>query len=153
MTTTTILLVEDEPNSVFFFEHAAKEAGVTNPLHVAKDGQEALDYLDGLGEFADREKHPLPCLVILDLKLPRVSGFEVLKHLRETAETRMLPVLMLTSSASDEDVARAYVLGANGYLVKPSKLEKLVEIVEGIKKFWLTLNHPPPPGVVSRIEQ
>ncbi|MDB6170373.1 MAG: two-component system response regulator [Verrucomicrobia bacterium] len=149
MTTILILLVEDEPNSVFFFEHAATKVGITNPLRVAKDGREALDYLEGVGEFADRRKHPLPGLVILDLKLPRVAGFEVLKQLRQQPETRALPVLMLTSSASDEDVARAYALGANGYLVKPSQLEELVKVVQGIKDFWLTLNRPPPPGGAS----
>lgn len=143
MTTTPILLVEDEPDSVFFFEHTMKKANIANPLRVAKDGREALDYLEGVGPFADRAKHPLPGLVILDLKLPHASGFEVLQRLRQRPETRTLIVLMLTSSASDDDIAKAYSLGANGYLVKPLQLEELAEIVHAIKIFWLTHNHPP----------
>jgi CheY-like chemotaxis protein len=143
MSAPTLLLVEDEPNSVFFFEHAMKKHGMTNPLHVANDGREALDYLEGAGGFADRTKYPLPALVILDLKLPRATGFEVLQQIRQRSETRSLIVLMLTSSASEADVAKAYALGANAYLVKPLRLEVLEEVVGAIKLFWLTHNTPP----------
>ena len=146
MNPSTLLLVEDEPTSVFFFEHMVKKLGIFNPLQIAKDGREALDYLEGVGEFSDRLKFPLPGLVILDLKLPRVTGFEVLQQLRQRRETQQIVVVILSSSASDEDIAQAYALGANGYLVKPLHLEELQEIVLAIKDFWLTHNHPPPPG-------
>ena len=145
MNPSTLLLVEDEPTSVFFFEHMVKKLGILNPLQIAKDGREALDYLEGVGEFSDRVKFPLPGLVILDLKLPRVTGFEVLQQLRHRPETKHIVVVILSSSASDEDIAKAYALGANGYLVKPLHLEELQEIVRAIKDFWLTHNHAPPP--------
>ena len=146
MTTEAILLVEDDADSAFFFTHTVEKLGIPNQVRVAKDGRQALDYLAGTGEFADREKHPFPGMVILDLKLPHCSGFEVLQTLRQRPETQKLIVLMLTSSASDEDVARAYTLGVNAYLVKPLSLEKLGEIVHSIQSFWLTHNHPPPAG-------
>lgn len=144
MNAPTILLVEDDADSVFLFEHTVRKLGITNPLRVARDGREALDYLEGVGDFADRQKHPLPGLILLDLKLPRISGFEVFQALRQRPETHPLIVVVLTSSASDEDIAQAYALGANAYLVKPLQLEKLEEIVLAIKNFWLTHNHPPP---------
>lgn len=144
MNAPVILLVEDDPNSVFFFQHTMKTLEMANPLHVAADGRAALDYLEGVGEFADRHKHPMPGLVLLDLKLPRLSGFDVLQKLRQRPETRTLIVVVLTSSASNEDIARAYALGANAYLVKPVRLQDLEEIVRAIRIFWLTHNHPPP---------
>jgi len=140
----TILLVEDEPNSVFLLQHVLKRAGIANPVYVAKDGREALDYLEGIGPFADRGTHPLPALVLLDLKLPRADGFEVLERIRKRPDTQKLIVLILTSSASDDDIARAYALGTNAYLVKPLRLEKLEEMVRAIKDFWLVQNHPAP---------
>lgn len=146
MNAPTILLAEDEPTGVFLFQHTVKKLGILNPLHVAKDGREALDYLEGVGEFADRGKFPLPGLVILDLKMPRISGFGVLRQMRQRPETQRTIVLMLTSSASDEDIAEAYALGVNGYLVKPLHLEKLQEMVQAIKDFWLTHNHAPAVG-------
>jgi CheY-like chemotaxis protein len=144
MNTSTILLVEDEPTSVFLFEHTVKKLGILNPLRIAKDGREALDYLEGVGEFADRLQYPMPGLVLLDLKMPRIAGFEVLHQLRQRRETKKIVVVILSSSASDEDIAEAYALGANGYLVKPLHLEKLEEIVRAIRDFWLTHNRPPP---------
>jgi len=144
MSAPAILLVEDDPNSVFFFEHTMQNLGIANSLHVVTDGRMALDYLEGVGRYADRLQYPVPSLVLLDLKLPRVPGFEVLQQLRQRPATHTLIVIVLSSSASDEDVARAYNLGANAYLVKPSRLEELEEIVRGIKTFWLTHNHPPP---------
>jgi two-component system response regulator len=141
MAMITILLVEDEPDSVFFFEHTVKKLEIANPVQVAKDGREALDYLTGAGKFADRQSYPLPGLVILDLKLPRATGLEVLREIRQRPETRNMIVVMLTSSASDDDIASAYALGANGYLVKPLHLEELAKIMQSIKDFWLTHNH------------
>lgn len=139
----TILLVEDEENDVFFMQHAFKEVGILNPLQVAQDGQEAMDYLGGNGGYADRERFPLPCLTLLDLKLPGVMGLDVLKWMREQPALKTLIVIVLTSSRLGPDIERAYQLGANAYLVKPSRPPELREIATGIKQFWLALNHGP----------
>lgn len=145
--TQTILLVEDDPNDVFFFQTAWNKSGIANPLRVARHGQEALDYLEGAAHFADREKHPLPCLIILDLKLPRVMGLDVLAQIRGHSELRKLIVVILSSSNREEDISRAYELGANAFLVKPPEMDELADIVEAITHFWLTHNHPPRIGV------
>ena len=145
----TILLVEDEENDVFFMKHAFKEVGILNPLHVAQDGKEAMDYLSGNGEYADRERFPLPYLTLLDLKLPQVMGLEVLKWMRAQPELRTLIVIILTSSGLGPDIERAYELGANAYLVKPSSPPELREIATGIKQFWLAVNHGPAVGQKS----
>src|ERR1700722_19858192 len=132
----TILQVEDDPNDVFLFQHAMRKAGVANPVQVASDGQQAIDYLQGAGKFADREKYPFPGLVLLDLKLPYVMGLDVLKWIRKQPGTA-LTVLMLTASGEEGDVASAYRLGANGFLIKPSEASKLFEMVKAIQDFWL----------------
>src|SRR5688572_22848876 len=124
-------------------KHAFEEVGILNPLQVAVDGQEAMDYLGGHGAYADRERFPLPCLTLLDLKLPRVMGLEVLQWIREQPELKTLIVIILTSSRLGPDIERAYQLGANAYLVKPSTPLELREIAEGIKHFWLSTNHGP----------
>src|SRR6185503_17371937 len=139
----TILLVEDEENDVFFLKRAFKEVGILHPLHVAEDGQEALDYLSGHGEYADRERFPVPCLILLDLKLPRVMGFEVLQWIREQPALKSLVVIILTSSRLEPDIEKAYKLRANAYLVKPSTPPELRGIATAIKEFWLELNHGP----------
>jgi two-component system response regulator len=137
-----ILQVEDDPNDVFLLQHAMTKAGVENPIQVATDGRQAIDYLKGSGKYADREKFPLPCLVLLDLKLPYVMGLEVLKWIRQQPGLALV-VLLLTASAEDADIAAAYRLGANGFLVKPSQASKLVEMAKAIKDFWLTHNTLP----------
>jgi CheY-like chemotaxis protein len=141
---STILLVEDEENDAFFFQRSMEKANIANPLQIATDGQQALDYLHGAGEFVDRDKFPFPSLVVLDLKLPRAHGFEVLAHIRQHPSLRKLIVVVLTSSVNEEDIAKAYELGANAYLVKPSDTGKLLDIIQSIKLFWLTHNHAPP---------
>jgi CheY-like chemotaxis protein len=138
-----ILQVEDDPNDVFFLKHALEKADVRNRLCLATDGQEAINYLKGIGKFADREKFPLPALVLLDLKLPHVMGLDVLKWIRQKSGLPLV-VVLLTASAEQEDIASAYRLGANGYLVKPSETSKLVEMMKAIKDFWLTFNMLPP---------
>ena len=138
----TILQVEDDPNDVFFLKHAMKKAGVANPIQVVSDGQEAIDYLQGVGQFADRGKFPFPCLVLLDLKLPYVMGLEVLRWIRKQPGVA-LPVVMLTASAEDADIATAYRLGANAFLTKPSEANKLEDMVKAIRDFWLTHNMLP----------
>ena len=145
----TILQVEDDPNDVFLFQHAMTRAGVTNPVQVASDGQQAIDYLQGAGKFADREKYPFPCLVLLDLKLPYVMGLDVLKWIREQPGTA-LTVLMLTASGEEADVESAYRLGANGFLTKPSEASKLHDIVKAIKDFWLMHNVLPREAYAQR---
>jgi two-component system response regulator len=154
----TILQVEDDPNDVFFLNHAMKKMGVANPVQVVTDGQEAIDYLQGAGKFADRGKFPFPCLVLLDLKLPYVMGLDVLKWIRQQPGMALV-VVLLTASADEKDIATAYQLGANGYLVKPAEANKLQNIVEAIRDFWLTHNMLPqnslakslPDGTAGRV--
>lgn len=138
----TILQVEDDPNDVFLLQHAMTKAGVANPIQVATDGQQAIDYLKGEGRFADRKKYPLPCLVLLDLKLPHVMGLNVLKWIRQQPGPALV-VVMLSASGENADIAAAYRLGANAFLTKPSNASKLVEMVKAIKDFWLTHNMLP----------
>ncbi len=138
----TILQVEDDPNDVFLLQHAMTKAGVANPVQVVTDGRQAIDYLMGAGKFADREQFPFPCLMLLDLKLPYVMGLDVLKWVRD--QTGMvLTVVMLTASGEEVDIATAYRLGANGFLVKPPEASKLQDMVKAIKDFWLTHNMLP----------
>ena len=137
-----ILQVEDDPNDVFLLQHAMTKAGVANPIRVASDGRQAIEYLQGTGPFADRGKFPLPCLVLLDLKLPYVMGLDVLKWIRQQPGAPLV-VVMLTASGEDGDVATAYLLGANAFLTKPSEAGKLVDIAKAIKDFWLTHNTLP----------
>ena len=141
--TRAILYVENEANDVLILQHAMRKAGVDNPLQVASDGQQAIKYLKGEGKFSDRAEFPLPYLVLLDLKLPFVPGLEVLKWIRGQAQLAAA-VVILTSSENEADIAAAYRLGANAYLVKPNELGKLVEVAKAVKDFWLTLNRPPP---------
>ena len=142
MMTTTILLVEDDENDVFFFQRALNKAGMTNPLQVARDGQEAIDYLRGGGKFAERANFPLPGLILLDLKLPFVMGLDVLKWIRQQSDLSPV-VVILSSSQQDDDVEAAYRLGANAYLVKPADVGKLEGMARAINDFWLMLNTPP----------
>jgi DNA-binding response OmpR family regulator len=141
--TRTILLVEDDENDMFFLQRAMKKAGVPNPIQIASDGQQAIDYFQGTGKFADREEFPLPYLVLLDLKLPRVMGLDVLKWIRQRPEVAAI-VIILSSSKEEADVASAYRLGANGYLVKPAEASQLDDMARSIKDFWLSQNIPPP---------
>ena len=145
----TILQVEDDPNDMFFLQHAMKKAGVANPIQVASDGQQAIEYLQGTGKFADREQFPLPCLVLLDLKLPHVMGLDVLKWICEQSGMALV-VVLLTASGEDADIAAAYRLGANGFLVKPSEASKLEDMVRAINGFWLMQNTPPSDSLLDR---
>jgi CheY-like chemotaxis protein len=136
----TILLVEDDPNDVLLVQRAFRRAGVDSPIQVVADGEAAVDYLAGRGPYADRERHPLPALMLLDLKLPRRSGFEVLEWLRRQPRLRRLPVVILTSSALTADTRRAYELGANSYLVKPLEFDALQDMLRAVGAYWLGLN-------------
>jgi CheY-like chemotaxis protein len=138
----TILHVEDDSNDVFFFRRAMNKNGVLNPVQVVSDGRQAIDYLQGAGKFADREKFPLPGLVLLDLKLPYVMGLDVLRWIRQQCGSELI-VLLLTASSEEADIAAAYRLGANGFLVKPSDASELEDMVKGIHQFWLVHNTSP----------
>jgi CheY-like chemotaxis protein len=135
-----ILYAEDEENDAYFLRRAFAKAGIEHPLVVAADGQEAIDYCAGLGSYADRAEHPSPCLVLLDLNMPRKSGLEVLQSIRADPATATLPAIIFTSSLQLDDIHRAYRNGANAYLVKPSKTDDLITMMKSIKDFWLTHN-------------
>jgi DNA-binding response OmpR family regulator len=135
-----VLLVEDDENDVFFFQRAMKLAGWTDPVQVAQDGQKAVDYIKGAGPFSRREEFPLPALVLLDLKLPFLSGLEVLKWIRTESEYKQIAVVMLTSSKEEVDVEQACQLGANAYVVKPAAADDLLELVKSIWSFWIKRN-------------
>jgi CheY-like chemotaxis protein len=139
----SILLVEDNPDDIFFMEYALKKAEVHAPLRVVRDGQEAIDYLSGAGKFSDRKKFPLPCLVLLDLKLPVRDGLEVLQWIRQQPGLKTLIVTVLTTSKETRDVEQAYLNGANSFLVKPPRPDTLVEMMKAMKGYWLTFNQFP----------
>lgn len=132
----TILVVEDIDDDVFFLKRALRHAEITNPVHVVIDGQQALDYLEGRGEYATREKYPLPFLILLDLKLPYVMGLDVLKWIRQKREFDSTWVAVLTSSEQDSDISSAYRLGCNAYLTKPPSREKLLEFMRNFGEEW-----------------
>jgi CheY-like chemotaxis protein len=134
-----ILLVEDSVDDVFFMGRALKGAGFTTPLQVAKDGQVALDYLGGANGYADRAKFPIPNLVLLDLKLPQVLGLDVLKWIRSRPEYQTLPVVVFTSSGERSDLERAYRLGANSFMVKPSA-DDLPALAKCFGEYWFKHN-------------
>jgi len=140
-----ILHVEDEEDDAFLFRRAMIQTGDSVAIQFASDGQKAIDYLQGTGGFANREEFPLPSLVLLDLKLPLVPGLAVLKWIRQQAAL-FIPVVILSSSESDDDIGAAYELGANAYLVKPSDTGELPDIAKTVKDFWLTRNRPHPNG-------
>ena len=137
-----VLYVEDEDNDAFLMQRAFSKAGVINPLQIVIDGTAAIQYLAGRTPYHDRARHPLPCLLLLDLNLPRQSGLEVLKWVRGQAEFRDLPIIILTSSSQDRDIESAYGLGANGYLVKPASADRLIELVAGFRDVCLVPNAP-----------
>ena len=139
----SILHVEDEESDVLFMRQALTRAGVNNAVITVGDGQEAIDYLAGRGAYADRQEHPLPGLVLLDLKLPIKSGFDVLKWIRAQPALRKLISVVCTASNQQVDMDAAYDLGANGYVVKPSNLTQLVEVAKAIREYWLVHNQPP----------
>lgn len=132
----TILLVEDNEDDVFLFQRVTRKAQIDNPLQVLTDGQQALDYLGGSGQYADRAVFPLPFIVFLDLKLPYVSGFEVLNWIRSKRELDSIVVVVLTSSAEEKDHHSAYTLGARSYLVKPPTREAILELAKSLETYW-----------------
>lgn len=148
-TSPCILQVEDEEADIILVRYVFKLAGISNPLHLATNGQMAIDYLCGVGDFADRARHPLPCIILLDLKLPRITGLEVLAWLRQQPALKHIVVIVFSSSAEPRDVQRAYDLGANSFVQKPAGLEPTLEIVRRLKAWWLGCNCFPPPCAES----
>ena len=138
-----ILIVEDNPDDRILLQRAFRRARLANPVHMVTDGEEAVAYLLGEGRFADREANPFPVLVLLDLKLPRRSGLEVLQWMREHPTLRRLPVVVLTSSKEQSDINVAYDLGANTYLTKPVEFDALIELVSTLNLFWFILSERP----------
>ena len=142
-----ILLVEDNPDDELLALRALKKNNLINEVVVAHDGVEALDYLFGAGEHTGRDTNVMPHLILLDLKLPRIDGLEVLRRLRADGRTRLLPVVILTSSREQQDMLDGYGLGANSYVRKPVNFEQFVGAVEQLKLYWLSLNEAPPRSV------
>jgi CheY-like chemotaxis protein len=138
-----ILLAEDDPNDVLLLQLAFQEAGLHNPLYVVGDGQEAIDYLSGTEKFSDRSQFPVPDLLILDLKMPRKTGIDVLHWMAKDEAVRCLPTLMLSSSTHPGDIEKAYRLGVNAFVVKSPGTMQRTELARIIKQFWLTLNELP----------
>ena len=149
----SILLVEDDTDDVFFVSEALRRSGIDLPLEVASDGQQAIDFLSKADE-SGIVQGGVPCLVLLDLNLPRKSGLEVLRWIRQDSPNKSMIVIVLTSSTSDTDMAQAYLLGANSYIIKPSDATRLRELGQLLKQYWLGWNQipTPPPTIKQRSE-
>jgi two-component system response regulator len=140
-----MLLVEDNPTDEKLTLRAFKKSGVVNEIAVVRDGAEALDYLFATGPYASRDPNVHPSVILLDLKLPRIDGLEVLRRIRANERTKHLPVVILTASKENEDIARGYSLGVNAYVRKPVDFAEFAEAVKTLGLFWLLLNETPPP--------
>jgi CheY-like chemotaxis protein len=140
----SILMVEDDPNDVLFVKRALKKNGMNNPIITLSDGEEAIAYLMGAEKYSDRNQHPFPEVIILDLKMPRKGGLEVLEWLKEHPEYRVIPTIILTSSKLNEDVVRAYGLGANSYMVKPLVFDDLQRMIKTAHEYWSFCLRPSP---------
>jgi two-component system response regulator len=140
----SILLVEDNPDDEALTLRALKKNNIMNDVTVARDGAEALDYLFCRGPHAERDIHDLPAITLLDLKLPKVDGLEVLRQIRAHPDTALLPVVILTSSREEQDLVNGYRLGANSYMRKPVDFDQFTEAVQNLGLYWLVLNEAPP---------
>jgi CheY-like chemotaxis protein len=132
----TILLVEDEENDALLVKMAFQKNGISNPVQWARDGLEAIAYLNGEGDFANRERYPFPEVLILDLKMPRMNGLELLAWIRDHPEFRVIPTIIMSASQLDSDVEKAYALGANTYMIKPSAFDDLAKMVKLAHDYW-----------------
>lgn len=140
-----ILLVEDNPNDVELTLHAFEKNNIANRIHVVRDGEEALGYIFGAGSNTGRDINHKPKLILLDLKLPKVDGLEVLKRIKGDPRTRFIPVVVLTSSREESDIVESYKLGTNSYIVKPVDFQQFVEAVRTLGMYWMLLNQQPNP--------
>ena len=145
-TAKTILLVEDNPDDVKLTLRALQNCNIANKVVVVGDGLEALNYLLGAGAHAGRDLSDCPAVVLLDLKLPKIDGLELLRRMRADHRTKLLPVVVLTSSKEEQDIVTSYDLGANSYIRKPVDFDRFVEAVRQLGLYWLLLNEPPPAG-------
>src|ERR1700757_1452570 len=138
-----IMLVEDNPDDAALTIRALKKQNIANKLIHLKDGVEALDFIYGKGNYAGRNIQITPKVILLDLKMPKVNGMEVLEKLKSDETTKSIPIVMLTSSAEDPDIEKCYQLGANSYIVKPVEFEEFTKAVAGLGMYWMLLNKPP----------
>ncbi len=139
-----ILLVEDNPEDVELTLHALRQEKLANSIQVARDGEEALDFLFCRGPFSDRSFESPPRVVLLDLKLPKVDGLEVLREMKQDRRTKAIPVVILTASREEKDMVNGYHLGANGYIQKPVDFDNFRGVVKQLGLYWLVINEPPP---------
>ena len=144
MASKSILLVEDNPDDVDLTLHALKKNNIKNEIVVAYDGAEALDYLFGTGKYSGRDLSLMPTIILLDIKLPKVDGLEVLRRIRANELTKFLPVVILTSSKEEQDILKGYSLGVNSYVRKPVDFNQFAEAVSHLGLYWLLLNETPP---------
>jgi two-component system, response regulator len=144
MSEASILLVEDNPDDVELTLLAFEEGDIRNQIVVARDGEEAVDYIFGTGQYAGRDTDVLPAVILLDLKLPKINGLDVLKRVRSEPRTSCLPIVVLTSSKEDEDIIKSYSLGANAYVRKPVDYGEFVQAAKTLGLFWLLHNETPP---------
>ena len=139
----TLLLVEDDSNDVLLMKRAFEKAKIASALRIVRNGEEAINYLEGKGDHSDRSRSPLPSLILLDLNLPLKSGHEVLDWVKRHPRLRSIPVIVLTSSKQNDDMQRAYQSGANSYIIKPVGLANLAEMVQTLRAFWMKVNQGP----------
>jgi len=139
----TILLAEDDENDVILIKRAFEKSRLANPIHVAENGEDVMAFLSGNGKYADRQTYPFPALLLLDLKLPKKSGFEVIQAVRAMPGWKRLLIVVLSSSNLNPDINKAYELGANSYLVKPPDFDNLMGMMKQLQSYWLILNTRP----------
>jgi CheY-like chemotaxis protein len=138
-----ILLIEDNPYDIELTLNVLKENNLANNIQVVKDGEEALDFIFGTGKYNSRDVNAKPRIILLDLKLPKVNGIEILQKIREDDRTKYIPVVVLTSSNEERDIVDAYKLGVNSYIVKPVQFESFIKTVKDLGMYWLLINQPP----------
>lgn len=139
-----LLLVEDNSDDEELTLMAFEQGGISNPVVVARDGVEALDYLFGTGIYRDRSPENLPALILLDLQLPKINGLEVLQRIRNSPKTQLIPVVILTTSTEQRDLVESYTLGCNSYIQKPVDYDQFLNVIQQLGMYWLVINSPPP---------
>src|ERR1700720_3704984 len=145
----SILLIEDDENDILLVQHAMERSGAGHKVHAVRDGEGAIRYLRGEAEYSERRKHPLPNIILCDLKMPRMGGLEFLRWLRDHPESSVIPTIVLSSSHLEGDVGEAYYRGANSYMTKPTGLDELVEMLRITFEYWALCECPPTPSGVE----